>query len=560
MSRKYSVALLLVLSAVWIRWGVGPSYISPDGSGYFSYLHSILVDQDLDFENEFRELKWPMPLVTTPTGYLSNIWPVGTAWLLSPLCILGQVWYHFFGRAIGQSPLQWLLIFFNLGSGLYGCAAVWLCFLELKDSGLTAQMSWGLALASFLGTPLLFYSFSAPSTSHAVSALMVSLFLLFWIRSVRQNDQSLGRWFFLGLLLGAGGTVRTENLIYMMAPLCEWVYLMRSPDSKIRVSLKFLGVYSLGVLLGFSPQLYCWKILYGRFFSSPQVFNLSRDNFALTDVLFSPFHGLLPWTPLFLVGFLGLALTMRRNFLHLALFLCVLAQVLLSSFAVAWWGGYSFGIRVLTGCFFPMALGLGILVSELNRSSPRRARVALALFAGLALWTFSLCLQAMIGWIDLSDFVLSWGTILKWQGRILEAAAVAFTRFFRNRYLSNLEFILVFFSVWGVGGFLWVLHRFFQKRLIPSLAIGLTGFILLFHLKLFQAQRHGPQIRSEIPSVQADLSKDFLIQALHARWYYELSRNDLSRARRTIDRHLQMDAQSIEAQQALRYVNRREGR
>ena len=558
MNRKVNFIFLFIFSILWVRLGVGPAYISPDGTGYFSYLYSLLVDRDLDFENEYRDMKWPLPYASTPTGYISNIWPIGSAWILYPMGLLGQASRRIFGLGIEHGLLEWVLIFFNMGSTLFGIAAVWLCYLGLTDSGLTSPISCFLALAVFMGTQHFFYTFSVPSSTHAVSAFMVSFFLLHWTRTYRQGSQSLLRWFFMGLLLGSAGTVRSENLLFMIAPLCEWFDLQRRADPRGLSTLKFLGVYALGIVLGFSPQLYCWKILYGRFLYSPQVFNLSPSNFALYDVLFSPFHGLLPWTPIFLAGFLGLILTSRLSLTNLALFLTVLAQLLLASFAVAWWGGYSFGIRVLTNCLFPIALGLGFIIRGIKDTSQSGARYFLAILTGMALWTFSLCLQAMISWIDLGGFVFSWGTILTWQGRFLQACDAAVTRFIQNRYLSNLEFLVALCSVWGAVGLAWALQRYFKRYWALTSSVSLTVWFILFNIKLFEAQRNGPRIRIQTGVAQEDLSKVFLLQALYGRWYYELNRNDFAGARKTIERQLRIDPQSMEARKALQYATMRQ--
>lgn len=553
------VVLLMALSALWMRFGVGPAYISPDGTGYFSYFHSLLIDRDLDFENEFRDMQMPAPGAATPTGYLNDLWPVGTSWVLFPAGLWARALHHLFVRGIGHDALHWLLIFFNLGSSLCGLAAVGICTLGLRDSGCNSVTSFFTALAAFLGTPLFFYTFSAPSTPHAVSALMTGLFLFYWMRSYHRGGRGLQRWFFLGILLGAAGTVRTEILLYGIAPLCEWAGRRFKRDPAGPLGMKYPGVLALGALIGFSPQLFCWKIMNGSFFYSPEAFNVSMENFSLTSLIFSPFHGVLTWTPLFLLGILGLVFPRRADGAHRALFLCVLAQVLIAACSLTWWFGYSFGIRILTSCFFPVALGLGRGLRELRGPLPASARIFPVLMAGAVAWTLSLCLQAMIGWIDLGGFVFSFKTLLGWQARSLEVPLAALAVFFRNRYLSGAEFVLIFLSVWGLIGVLWALRRTAQKNPARFFTVCAVFFLVLIDLNLFRAWRNGPRTRSDAGVLAEDLAKDFLVQGLYARWYYELNTNDLSRAEKTIERHLRADPRSEEAKKALIYVRLKRG-
>ena len=160
---KASAVFLILVSAAWIRFGVGSVYVSPDGTGCFAYFHSLLADGDLDFENEFGALRMPVPPSATPEGYLGNVWPIGAAWILYPAGLWALALHHFV-LGIGQDALHWLLIFFNLASSLCGIASVWVLWLGLRDLGLSAVRSLGLSLLVFLGTPLFFYTFSAPST------------------------------------------------------------------------------------------------------------------------------------------------------------------------------------------------------------------------------------------------------------------------------------------------------------------------------------------------------------------------------------------------------------
>ena len=93
----YLLALLpLVLAALYLQ----PQRVASDGIFYYTPLHSLVVDGDLDFANEYRVLGAPAGYFQrTETGRLPNNFSIGPALLWLPWFVLA----HLLG-ALGPLP------------------------------------------------------------------------------------------------------------------------------------------------------------------------------------------------------------------------------------------------------------------------------------------------------------------------------------------------------------------------------------------------------------------------------------------------------------------------
>ncbi len=97
----YLLALLpLVLAALYLQ----PQRVASDGIFYYSPLHSLVVDGDLDFANEYRVLGAPAGYFQrTETGRLPNNFSIGPALLWLPWFVLA----HTFPRVSPSSRRSW---------------------------------------------------------------------------------------------------------------------------------------------------------------------------------------------------------------------------------------------------------------------------------------------------------------------------------------------------------------------------------------------------------------------------------------------------------------------
>jgi len=162
--------------------------------------------------------------------------------------------------------------------------------------------------------------------------------------------------------------------------------------------------------LVFSSQLLVYQILYGRPTPSPHVADKmywSSPHFF--KVLFSSEHGLVFWSPLLVLFFVGAILLFRREVgAGFVLVVSFLSQVYISGAVDSWTMAGAFGARrfVATTVIFAV---WGALVLEYLRPFLRRAGsyAAVGLFI---VWNLSLMVQFGLGLMNRDRIV--WGEVL----------------------------------------------------------------------------------------------------------------------------------------------------
>jgi hypothetical protein len=128
----------------------------------------------------------------------------------------------------------------------------------------------------------------------------------------------------------------------------------------------------------------------------------------LAGVLFSPFHGLLVWTPILLPALIGLGLLATEDGKGRAIALGVIAQIyLLSGYIVAF--GHGFGQRLFISALPAAAIGLAVFGDRVAPKLPKALPITTAILA--VWWNLSLIVQHSIGLIPRNEGV-SLGTLV----------------------------------------------------------------------------------------------------------------------------------------------------
>lgn len=446
-SMKKVILFLIFSSLAYIF--LSPYYLFPDGQGYFSYLPSLFYDGDIDFYNEFINMRIPVPPALTQAGYISNIWSVGTSLLWSPFYILAKVF-----APAGVSPYSgWFWQWTNLGTIFYGIITYLLLVMICKELNLKSKHIWVVPALAFIGTPMFFYTFSIMSTAHGVSAFACALFIWYWFFSLNQYKKK-GRYFLLGLLSGFSAMIRPQEAIFSIVVLSELVFRVIKREGDLKSVIKYLGLFCLGGIIGVSPQIILWKFVYGSFFAAPAGFNLSWKYFDIHSVLFSSYHGILMWTPVYLLAFAGLVYGIfRRPEVFTGLTLALAAQVVVNACCVAYWEGFSFGLRQMTSSLPLAAIGLYELLISVNKR-PKPVKIFLwALVVISSLWTFGLVAAYYAGF-DLLGYV-SVSDILKTQMELPHNVLFSVKKIFLDNHTDNLVFLwmlitaLIFYSAFA---------------------------------------------------------------------------------------------------------------
>ena len=212
-----------------------------DGVYYYSWLHSIAVDKNIDFKNEFERLGGTQPLLAS--GNPGNKYTVGPALL----------WLPPYLAAINIFQNTGFEFVYQLIIGLYTVILVVISLYilySLLRKYYNTKISLFTTLSVALATNLLFYGSIDPINSHSMSFVVSTIFFYLVVAGPKNM------WFIKGLFLGLIGLMRPQDLITGMILI---------PDIKFS-NIKNL---SFGTILGLLPQIIAWTILYGSPLASP---------------------------------------------------------------------------------------------------------------------------------------------------------------------------------------------------------------------------------------------------------------------------------------------------
>jgi hypothetical protein len=371
--RNWLVLIALLLLATGAYFGMPNSrgyrggIAELDGYYYYVYLRSVQMDGDIELGNDYEEWGNPFHFERTATGYHRNVFGVGPAILWAPFFLLACGLARL-GIAAGLplspdglSPFHQTVTFY--GTLLYGWAALLLCYAITRRCFGREHALWP-ALGAALAGPLPFYCLTWASYSHAQAALATSLLVLLWL--LWREQWTLRRWVLWGASAGLVLLVRPACAAFLLLPLYEGtrqlVAALRAGSPwKGRLAHAAAGpaLGALAALLVFAPQLWAWKVIFGRWLLVPQGqgFMLWSQN-AWASTLFSPRNGLLTVAPLMLFALVGLGIALRRIPATAGPLLLVLAGVLAVNGAVHDWWGWGFSARRFTSSLPIFAFGL----------------------------------------------------------------------------------------------------------------------------------------------------------------------------------------------------------
>ncbi len=435
------LALIVVLWAVLLPFGLFRLYAT-DEVQYFAYLRSLYFDHDLDFANEYAHfaaigqqngdpavynaLLRPNPAdppLNPETGRYRNVAPIGSAILWSPFYVaadglvrLGML----SGPADGYSPAYITAV--CIASAFYTLLGLVLSY-RLARRWVGAWAATIATLTVWLASPLVFYTYVQMPWSHGASFAMVAAFITVWLGPPRQQplrsrhaQLAWGRWLALGVIGGLMVLTREQLGLFLLLPAGEsllaywdlgrardWAALRRL----LAQHVAFVAVFALSL----TPQLLVYQALYGRPRPSGTVSGkLNLISYHFFDTLFDLRRGAFLWSPILLLGLVGLAWLWRRDrWLAALLLVGFLAQTYINgAFGSTWHLRGSFGFRRLIECTPIFIIGLAVLIERLRW--PRVAVAALALL--FVLWNGGLVVQATVSNTQIRHDGLVWSTML----------------------------------------------------------------------------------------------------------------------------------------------------
>jgi putative effector of murein hydrolase LrgA (UPF0299 family) len=334
--------------------------IRSDGFGYHSYLSSIFIDGDLSFHSALTTVSdddlaskayglGPHPI----TGKIFTKYLPGTALLATPFFIAADVFakLYEFPRTGYSTPYQVA----NIVSGIfYLCIGMLAIYTNLRRKYPSQIAGMVLLLVTF-ATNVFHYATYDGSFSHIYSFATISIYILL-LDQYRNSSPSRDTYYLIGLgiTIGLIAMIRLPNAILGILALGFVVEKNLQLENKIHL-FKQLAIFGIAAFLTTMPLFAYWYRTSGSFiFNSYAAFPLKNGklegfNWTKPEIfkfLFSIDRGLFFWSPVTLLGFLGLPSLFKRDLVFPGLITLVLSiHIYICSSWWIWSFGASFGCR-----------------------------------------------------------------------------------------------------------------------------------------------------------------------------------------------------------------------
>jgi len=359
--RWLAIGVMLFVALNGVRMNARDLYrvvgVPGDGWGYYQYVATLLGT------HRFTQMPWTHHL---DGEHFLSMFTCGVAYLQLPWALLG----HALAWASG-SPMDGYsapyAVGLLVGLGVYMGLAAALLFRALRTR-FPVHLALVVPLLLLGGTNLYFYATRQPAMSHAYVYLLFCALLYL----VERNILSPSPWRTAGIIIlcSLAVLIRQLHAIIILFPL-----LYAAPDraavvARLRWLTERRAVVLGGVLIAlalWAPQLAYWHALTGKWFIFPYGYKGEHfDHVAdpqLGGVLWSVRNGWFVYSPLVLVGVVGLALQAWRKVPGARTTLAILLLVLYSYGAWwCWWLGGAYGhrgfVEYLALLAFPMAWAL----------------------------------------------------------------------------------------------------------------------------------------------------------------------------------------------------------
>ena len=377
-----------------------------DPPAYFGVSHALLFHGNFDLSEEYRRVPPdtnPWTAIRKDTGHPGSTYGIGYSVLAAPFLGAGTL-----VDALVGNPADGYSKFAILGYCLANVIMTGLGLMALFAFTRDVAGFWGTppksaalyalftTIATFFGTNVGYYAFSP--MSHAATFFCISLLLAYWWRIRERTD--VPSWALLGLIGGLLSVTRWQDILFLSAPILSDL-LSRKAWSIPWIRSRM--IYCAVVMVCWVPQMIEWKYMYGKFVTNPQGagFFVFPPRFAL-NVLFSTRNGWIMWTPLVLLGLIGLILGVRRApRLWLPWMVVIALEIgLIGSIPLSWHGGQSFSSRFLTSSAPLIAVGLVTLLCHTTRNV---RLLVMGTVLACCLFTVASAIQVRLDLIPVSD-------------------------------------------------------------------------------------------------------------------------------------------------------------
>jgi hypothetical protein len=318
-----------------------------DGNGYYVTAQSLLYDQTFKSDRILTHLKnfsgrdYVFSRVFWDEN--KNPYSVGTSLFWIPSLALISLF--------SANPLD---LYHELGPGFTGILFMLggLYFIEKYLAHLYSPRStFFTILTLFVGSNLFYYTTLEPALSHQPAFFLIA-FLLYWTRDL--PDKMLS-YLLLGVIFGVVQITRIADT-FLLVPIFF----------ALKLDLKKIIMIGLGFMVGMAPQISAQYFYYGtiakNFYLTESSNQWSFQSIHLFEYLFSYQKGLFVWSPVYLMGLVGLLKIKKYLILLTIIFIWCLG---------AFWSEHSsmtagFGQRLSLAAVPYFALGIGYFYNLLD--------------------------------------------------------------------------------------------------------------------------------------------------------------------------------------------------
>lgn len=358
----------------------------------FAVSKALLEDHTIRID-AYKDVLGGHHCVRQYNGHSYDYFPLGTSVIVLPVVtIADSLGMDVVGDA-GNVKLQKLIVMFII-------PAIFIAFYLLGRLYVSQEAAYAIALISVLGSSLT-SSLGTALWSQCLSVLLTAIVLLIMARH-DEGEAHLNPYLLGGLLFLAYLTRPTASLLVLLV----FAYFILKKDWRtFGKTAAASGLLLLG-FVGFSLAEYSMVL-------PPYYINrLTSDSsffMVLYGLLLSPARGLLTFSP-FLLIVIGLAVYMRQSFRRNALFLLLLlwpvVHLIIVSRFPSWFGGWSYGARLLTDSFPAWVLLSHILWREFSRNAHGRKVMVAVVGAYLILGSLAVYGNAVQGLYN--PWIQSW--------------------------------------------------------------------------------------------------------------------------------------------------------
>lgn len=400
--------------------------IKNDAAGYYVYLPSLFIYKDplkckfyyqLDSTYNFADGVYYYGVHYYPTKQNFYFkYNYGVAVFEAPLFLAA----HALTKATALYPTDGYSAFYQLGVALSAVIFTFLALLLLRKFLLAYFNDTVTAITLLiiaLGTNLFGQVITQPGLSHTYLFFLYAAILY---TTQQLHKTYLPKWYMLlGLSIGMCIVTRPTDVLIVLFPLL-WagsnsiVSHLKKNFSKVVIALVISSLFV-------AVQMLYWKISTGHWYLHTYKYEyFDFGNWQIVNGLFSYRKGWFVYTPLALLGFIGVVFLWNNKQLRFYLFPYLLYYAATLYITFCWWQWYyggSFGCRVMVQSYALMSLPIGALVQKilgLKKIWAVLLFVVIAVLAAFNIFQTAQYANGIIHWQKMNKEYY-WQVFGKWQ-------------------------------------------------------------------------------------------------------------------------------------------------